>query len=302
MKDATLSELTALVAVARKGSLTTAAEHLGISVGAVSRRLAGLEARLGVRLLNRSTRAVRLSAAGETYLSHVVPALEAITAAGELVRAQTLGPSGEIRVSLPVNFGRAHLALRLPEFLMRYPEVHLDAQFDDRFVDLVAEGFDLAIRIGRLDDSRLVARRLASDRRVLVASPAYLESAGRPRHPRDLLAHQCLHYTNFRGPVVWSFHKAGKQVDIPVRGRFTSNYGLPLTMAAEQGQGLVHSAMSLVGEAIRDGRLVEVLPGWRLPEIGIHAVYPGRKHVPEKVRVFIDFVAEILNGAAFNRA
>ncbi|EPC02654.1 hypothetical protein L861_09935 [Litchfieldella anticariensis FP35 = DSM 16096] len=291
MKDTTLAELHTLATVVKKGSLTAAADHLGISAGTVSRRLDAMETRLGVRLFNRSTRAVRLTAAGEAYHASIVPALEAIAEADELVRAQTAGPRGEIRVSLPVNYGRVHLAPRLPEFLQRYPDIRLDAHFDDRFVDLVAEGFDLAIRIGQLEDSRLIARRIADDRRLVVASPAYLERSGRPSHPKDLLTHECLHYTNFRGPVVWSFSKGGKQLDIPVSGRFNSNYGLPLTIAAEQGLGLVQTATSLVGEALREGRLVEVLEDWRLPEIGIYAVYPGRKHVPAKVRAFIDFIS-----------
>lgn len=290
MDNVTLSELRTFSAVARLGNLTAAATELAISPGAISRRLNALEERLETRLLNRSTRAVSLTATGEAYLARILPALETIEVAGNDLRDMQQGPQGKLRLSLPVNFGRLHIAPHLADFLARYPALSLDAQFDDRFVDLVGEGLDLAIRIGRLDDSRLVARRIAADRRIVVASPGYLAQYSRPRHPTDLRHHECLHYTNFRGSAVWSFRRGDTRLDIPVRGRLQSNYGLPLVHAAEAGLGLLQTATSIVGDALAAGRLVTVLDEWRLPEIGINAVYPGRKHVPAKVRAFIEYV------------
>ncbi len=297
MADVTLAELRAFDAVVRCQSLTAAAERLDISAGAVSRRLNALESELGVRLLNRSTRALSLTPAGEAYHALIVPALDTITDAATAVRAESDSPRGELRVSLPVNYGRLHVAPQLPDFLAGHSQLSLDAQFDDRYVDLIAEGFDLAIRIGRLDDSRLVARRIARDRRLVVASPDYLARHGVPEHPRELARHECFHYTNFRGPVVWSFHQGGNRVDVPVQGRFKANYGLPLTLAAERGLGLVQTAVSIVGDALASGELVEVLPQWHLPDIGVYAVYPQRRHLPAKVRAFLDFIGPRLPAA-----
>ncbi len=156
-----------------------------------------------------------------------------------------------------MNYGRLHVTPHLADFLDSHPQLRLDAQFDDRYVDVMAEGFDLAIRIGQLEDSRLVARRTARDRRLVVASPDYLDRHGVPGHPRDLTQHECLHYTNFRGPVTWTFHQGRIRIDVPVQGRFKANYGLPLTVAAERGLGLVQTAVSIVGESLASGALVE---------------------------------------------
>ncbi|WP_435105519.1 LysR family transcriptional regulator [Arhodomonas sp. AD133] len=290
MSEITLAELRAFDTVVRHQSITAAADRLNVSASAISRRLNALEAHLGVRLLNRSTRALGLTPAGEAYHARIVPALETIAEAASTVQAEAESPRGELRVSLPVNYGRLHVAPHLPDFLDRHPQLSLDAQFDDRFVDVIAEGFDLAIRIGQLEDSRLVARRLAWDRRLVVASPAYLARHGVPTHPRELADHQCLHYTNFRGPVVWTFHRDGSRVDVPVQGRFKANYGLPLTVAAERGLGLVQTAVSIVGNALHNGALAEVLPQWQLPDVAVYAVYPQRRHLPAKVRSFLEFV------------
>ncbi|WP_163577085.1 LysR family transcriptional regulator [Halomonas faecis] len=290
----TLDEIAAFIEVARRGSLQAAAETLLISSGSVSRRLDALEQRLGTRLLNRSTRALTLTEDGEHYLVQVEPALADITQAGDRLRDRHNGPQGELRVSLPVNYGRLHIAPHLADFLRLHPSVSIDACFDDHFVDIIGEGFDLAIRIGQLGDSRLVARRIAKDRRLIVAAPDYLAHHGEPRHPRDLLDHHCLHFTRFQGPAQWILQRDDERHVVPVRGRLKSNYGLPLTLAAEQGLGLVQTSASIVGEALASGRLHEVLSDWRLPNIAVHAVIPARQHTPLKVSAFIDFLVERL--------
>jgi len=294
MNRTTLEQLYALDAVFRLGSLTAAAEALDISTSAISRRLNALESALGIKLLNRSTRSLQLTAAGEDYHGRIISALETIAEASEAARDQSASPKGELRISVPSNYGRIHIAPHLPAFLRQFPELSIDAQFDDRYVDLVAEGFDMAVRIGVLRDSTLVAQKVADSRRVVVASPDYLARHGTPHHPSDLIRHQCFHYTNFRGPAVWSFVQGNRQVDVAVSGRLRSNYGLPLTMAAEAGNGLVQTAITFVADALTEGRLVEVLADWALPVIGIYAVYPGRKHLPAKARAFISFLREIL--------
>lgn len=294
MSGATLEQLHALDAIFRFGSITAAAESLDISTGAVSRRLTALESTIGIKLLIRSTRALQLTAAGKDYQSRVIPALEAIAEASEMARDQAALPQGHLRISIPTNYGGIHIAPHLPAFMQRYPDLSIDAQFDDRYVDLAAEGFDLAVRIGSLEDSSLIATKVGETRRVVVGSPDYLTRNGTPNHPSALTKHQCFHYTNFRGPAVWSFCRDNKQVDIAVNGRLRSNYGLPLTKAAGAGEGLVQTATAFVADALSEGRLVEVLRDWALPQIGIYAIYSGRKHLPAKVRVFINFLREIL--------
>ncbi|WP_275288080.1 LysR family transcriptional regulator [Halomonas elongata] len=290
----TLDEIAAFIEVARRGSLQAAAERLLIGSGSVGRCLDALEQRLGTRLLNRSTRALTLTEDGEDYLARVEPALGSITQAGDRLRDRQEGPQGELRVSLPVNYGRLHIAPHLADFLRLHPSVSVDACFDDHFVDIIGEGFDLAIRIGQLGDSRLVAKRIARDRRLIVASPDYLAHHGEPRHPCDLREHHCLHFTRFQGPAQWAMQRDDERHVIPVSGRLKSNYGLPLTLAAEQGLGLVQTSESIVAEALANGRLCEVLSDWKLPDIAVHAVMPARQHTPLKVSACIDFLAKRL--------
>lgn len=292
----TLDDMVTFAEVARLRSLSQAAHQLHLTTGAVSRRIDTLEQRLGIRLLHRSTRLVALTTEGSQYLCDILPALDAIAAAGNRLNEGQQEVRGEIRAVFPVNYGRLHIAPHLAEFLHQHPGVDLEAVFDDSFNDIPAEGFDLAVRIGRLEDSRLVARRIATDQRVLVASPDYIEQYGAVSHPADLMHHNCLHYTRFRGVQRWYFEKEGEQLSIAVNGNLKANYGLALTMAAEHGLGIVQTARSIVGEALNSGRLLEVLSDWSLPEIDVHAVTPSRE-VPARVKALIDFLATRLPDA-----
>lgn len=284
------SELEAFEAILQHGSFTAAAKQLQVTPGAITRRLNTLEARLGAKLLNRSTRRLSLTESGRHYYAEVAPALAQILAAGERVHDLSAQPRGELRVSVPMNFGRLYVMPHVETFLQRWPGIDLDLQFDDRFVDLIGAGFDAAIRIGALSDSRLVARRIAQTRRILVASPDYLARRGAPRTPAELIEHDCLHYTLFRDTPTWEFHRDREPLRVPVRGRLKANYGVPLVDAAVHGRGILQTATFAVAEELASGRLVEVMPDWSLLPIGIYAVYPSRDYRPRKVEAFIDFV------------
>ncbi|MEH6415821.1 LysR family transcriptional regulator [Pseudomonas sp. CGJS7] len=292
------SELEAFEAILQHGSFTAAARQLQVTPGAITRRLNTLEARLGAKLLNRSTRRLSLTESGRHYYAEVAPALAQILAAGERVHDLSEQPRGELRVSLPMNFGRLYVIPHLPDFMQRHPGIGLDLQFDDRFVDLIGAGFDAAIRIGALSDSRLVARRIAQTRRILVASPEYLRQHGAPASPHELIDHDCLHYTLFRDTPTWEFQGEREPLRVPVRGRLKANYGLPLVDAAVRGGGILQTATFAVAQELALGQLVEVLPDWSLVAIGIYAVYPGREYRPRKVEAFIDFLEETIGQPA----
>lgn len=286
----TLDDMVTFAEVARLRSLSQAARQLHLTTGAVSRRIDTLEHRLGVRLLHRSTRLVALTKEGSQYLCAILPALDSIASAGRRLNEEQQEIRGAIHVVFPVNYGRLHIAPHLAEFLQQHPDVDLDAVFDDSFNDIIGEELDLAVRIGQLEDSRLVARRIATDQRVLVASPDYIEQYGVPSHPGDLMHHNCLHYTRFRGVQRWHFEKEDERLSITVNGNLKANYGLALTMAAEHGLGIVQTARSIVGEPLSSGRLLEILSDWSLPEIGVYAVTPSRE-IPARVKALIDFLA-----------
>lgn len=285
-----LAELEAFNAVFEHGGFTAAARALELSTGAVTRRVQALEARLGTRLFSRSTRKVVATDAGRQYHAAIAPALAQITGAGERVRDLLEMPRGTLRVSVPMNFGRLYVMPGLPDFLRQWPGIELDAHFDDRLVDVIGDGFDVAVRIGRLDDSRLVARQLAQTRRVLVAAPGYLAQRGVPLHPVDLVDHACLPYTLFRDASAWEFHRDSQTLRVPVRGALKANYGVPLVDAALAGLGILQTATFAVARELAEGRLVEVLPEWSLLPIGVYALFPDRDYRPRKVEVFIDFL------------
>lgn len=285
-----LADIAVFVKVVEKGSFTKAADELELSKAVVSKYLSRLEERLGARLLHRTTRRLALTEAGSALFEQSRLALERIDEAqASLARFQS-APRGRLVVSAPTAFGILQLGCVLPEFLATHPGVTLDIRLDDRFVNLVAEGFDLAIRIGRLTDSTLVARKLAPSRQVVVASPAYLSAHGTPRSPEELSGHNCFVYTLTANGNVWRFAKAGEDVRVPVTGNLRLNNGLLERDAAERGAGVAMLPTFYVGPLIAAGKLVVLLADWKPPELGIYAVYPQTPHVPPKVRAFVDFL------------
>jgi DNA-binding transcriptional LysR family regulator len=259
----------------------------------VSKYLTRLEERLGARLLNRTTRRLALTEAGAALFEASRGAIERIEEAEAAVAQLQSEPRGRLRVSAPMSFGILHLGPALAEFARAYPKVSLDLKLDDRYVNLVEEGLDVAVRIGALTDSSLVARKLASTRAVACAAPDYLAQHGEPESPEDLATHNCLLYSYLSSANVWRFTAPdGREVPVAVNGTLRINNGIVLTEAAVAGQGILLTPNFYVAPLLRQGRLKRILVNYRLKEFGIHAVYPQRDHVPPKVRAFVDFLAQ----------
>lgn len=292
-----LSEMEAFVSVVDQGGFTDAARKLGMSKSAVSKHVSALEARLGARLLNRTTRRVNPTEIGLAYYDRATVVLSGAVEADEMVNAMQTAPRGALRVSTPVNFGISQVSGLVGEFLKEYPEVSVNMVLEDRFVELVAEGFDVAIRIGTLEDSSLRARKLAETSAHLVASPDYLRSAGAPETIDDLSDHTLLHYSNFSTGNFWRLKsKKGGERHVRVGGRLTANNGDSLRRAAESGLGIALLPSFLLGDSVQNGRLVRILPDMELDLLGIYAVYPPGRYTQPKLRAFIDFLAERLKG------
>jgi len=280
-----LKQIETFVSVASRGSLTAAADAEGIAPGVVSRRLNALEARLGVKLLLRTTRRVTLTFEGSAYLEDCQRILREL---GDAEASVTLGgvkARGHLRLSAPAGFGRRHVAPLIMQFLDANPEVTVSLDLSDRLVDLVNEGVDCAIRVGELSDSSLVSIRLAENRRVVVASPAYLEARGTPQTLADLASHNCLSLGQQRG---WLFCDGEEIVSIKVSGQLECNDGAVLHEWALAGRGLAWRSMWEVGEDLQRGVLVPVLDAFVAPPTGIYAVFPQRKYLPLRVRLLID--------------
>jgi DNA-binding transcriptional LysR family regulator len=288
-----LAAMEAFVRVAECGSFSQAARRLHASKSVVSRQVGALEAELGARLIHRTTRALTLTEAGRSYFERASRILADIEEANASVGQLQAAPRGRLRVNAPMSFGFLHLAPAAPAFLARYPDVELEMIMNDRFVDLVEEGFDVAVRIGKLDDSSLVARRLAPARRAVCGAPAYLAAHGTPASPDDLRAHQCLCYSNLSPSQDWRFVSPdGRPWSVEVKGRLHANNGDALRAAALQGFGLVNLPTFIVGRDLQAGDLVAVLDPFIPQDSAVHAVYPHARHLSPKVRAFVDFLAE----------
>lgn len=285
-----LPQISSFLAVVRAGSFVAAADATGLSKAAVSRHVAELEARLGVRLLHRTTRRLSLSDDGQRFHGR---ALE-LVAAWEELEAETASSGGEatgvLRINAPLTFGNLHLAPLWPDFLAANSKVSLDVTLNDRVVDLIEEGYDLAIRITNRLDPQLVSRRLATARMVLCASPQYLEAHGVPEHPRDLAAHPVFAYSYWSTGNDWTFRGPEGEATVRVSPRIHTNSGDTCRTAALQHQGIILQPDFLVGGDLRRGALRELLPAYRSIELGVHAVYATRKHLPMKTRRMIDFL------------
>jgi DNA-binding transcriptional LysR family regulator len=289
-----LQAMAAFVRVVESHSFTKAAGRLDTTPSSVSKRIALLEDHLGVRLLDRSTRRVALTDVGSEFYRRCSQILAEVEDAESAVSCLRKTPRGLLRVSGPVIFGELHLVPLVPEFLARWPEVQVDLSLNDRVVNIVDEGFDLAVRIGVLSDSSLVARKIARIRGVVCGSPAYLSAHGSPETPSDLVAHNCLRYTLVSAQQEWRFRGPEGVYSVPVRGTFQSNHGGAIRDVALGGVGLAHLPQFIVEDAIARGALRPILEAWDTGEIGVHCVTPPGRHPAPKVVALVDFLAEKL--------
>ena len=288
-----LAAIEAFVRVAETHSFSEAARRLHASQSAVSRAVSGLEAELGARLLHRTTRSLTLTEAGRGYFERAARILADLEEANLAVTQLQAAPRGRLRVNAPMSFGFLHLAPALPDFLALYPELSVDLSMSDRFVDLIEEGVDVAVRIGALEDSSLIARKLAPIRRVVCASPAYLNARGTPLAPDDLKQHDCLCNSNIAVLHEWRFAAAdGKLWPVDVRGRLSANNGDALRVAALKGLGLANLPTFIVGADLQAGTLMTVLDDFAVQDLSMSAVYPPGRHLSPKVRAFVDFLAD----------
>jgi DNA-binding transcriptional LysR family regulator len=287
-----LRAIEVFVAVADLGSFAAAAGQLGMSRNMASRHVADLEAHLGARLLNRTTRSVSLSSIGASYLETARNVLVQLEEADRAAGLQRLAPHGRLSLSAPMSFGVRHVAPHLHSFTSANPEVTLDLSLNDRLVDLVEEGFDVAIRIARLADSSLISRRIADVSLVCVASPGYLAGHGTPSSPEDLARHRTIGYSLDADPGQWRLETgAGQTKTVRVGQHVVANNGDAIEAVAVSGAGLALQPDFICHESLASGRLVQVLPGWSGGTIGVYALYPGKLYVPLKVRSFIDWLA-----------
>lgn len=285
------SDLAFFSLLMKQGSLAAAAQQLGLTPAAASKRLAAIERRLGVRLLNRTTRRISLTPEGETYLvegEHVLAELQALEQAVAGARAR---PKGTLRVAATLGFGRRHIAPVLSRFARRYPEVDAQMHLTDRPVNIVEQGFDVHVRFGEVPDARLTARLLARNQRVLCASPAYLRQAGEPAAPRDLGAHRCIVIREAEEAFgTWHLRSGSRQETVKVRGALSTNDGESATAWALDGHGILMRSMWDAAALLESGRLQRVLPDWTAPSADIHVIFAVRDHLSAKVRAFVDFL------------
>lgn len=287
-----LNDLLIFTRVAKEGGMAAAGRDLGLSGAVVSKRIQRLENHVGVRLIHRSTRTLSLTDEGALYHDYCVRILAELEEA-ETLLGQGSQPSGTLRVTVPAAFGRLHIAPLVPEFLNRYPNIRLSLHLSDQHVDLIDEGYDLAVRIGELRDSNLVVSPLGVDKRVLVASSGYLARHGEPTCPEELRAHNALLFANPTPMDAWHFiDPQGKKHDVRVRGNFETNNCDALREAILAGLGIALRPVWDVWQDLRQGKMVALLPGYTQPSFPIQALYPSRRHLPQKVRLFIDMLRE----------
>ncbi|WP_028109095.1 LysR family transcriptional regulator [Ferrimonas futtsuensis] len=278
------------VRVASTHNISQAGNELGLSPAVASAHISKLEASLGVRLVHRTTRKVSLTEEGEAFLPHAEEVLSTVDAARASVGAGKASPSGTLRVTAPASFGRMHMMPALKGFMAQYPELSIDLRLTDSIVDLVEGGFDIAIRNALLKDSSLIARQLAPDRRVLCASPQYLEQHGEPSHPEELRNHNCVNLTGLEN---WVFDAPEGQVSIKAKGNLRTDHGEAVRDACANGMGIALCATWIAYEHLKRGELVEILKEYPLvSDTAIWAVYPSSRLLAPKVRAFIDYFAQ----------
>ena len=284
-----LSDIAFFATLVKRGSLTAAAQELGVTPPAISRRLAALESRLGIRLLNRTTRRIAVTHEGEIYLAEGGRILGDLEELEQLVSGGKAQPRGLLRVNASFGFGRQHIAPAIADFVARYPEVEVQLQLSDRPVNLIEEGYDVCVRFGDIPDARITARKIASNRRLLCAAPSYLQRFSTPKTPHDLQAHRCIVIReNDAAFGTWQLRSGPTQETVKVRGTVTTNDGETAVLWARGGLGVLLRSAWHIAPYLRSGELVEILPEWKLPAADIHAVFPMKAHLSAKVRAFVD--------------
>jgi DNA-binding transcriptional LysR family regulator len=285
-------ELVVFHAVVKHGSYAKAAEDLSLSPSGVSRVVTRLEERLGVRLVQRTTRKLSLTEAGAAFHARTSQILLDLADAEAELQAARLRPRGTLKVTASVVFGQLYIGPLIPDILRHFPELSIDLSLTNRFVDLIDEGVDLAIRIGALTDSRLIARRLCNNKRILVATPGYLKERGTPETPGDLKDHECILFTAFARPREWRLIGPDGPLTANVSGRIATNNVEVASTAAKQGIGITVGATLSVGKALLSGELVRVLPDYEFEPTAVFAVYPSARQLSTKVRATVDFLVE----------
>lgn len=285
-----LNSMAVFARVVEAQSFSAAARRLGLSKSAVSKHVSQLEDRIGARLLHRTTRRLGLTDVGAAFYERCARILAEVEEAELAVSHMSAAPRGTLRVSAPVSFGARFLAAPIAEFAKLYPELHIEVVLNDRLVDLVDEGYDVAIRIGRLADSSLIAKRLCAMPGFIVAAPAYLAAHGTPQTPADLRDHNCMLYSLSTSGDVYPLRQDGHDITVKIEGSLRANNGDLLMEGVRQGVGLAFMPAFFCGADLRAGKLVEVLSGFRAPPGAITAVYPHNRHLSVKVRVFVDYL------------
>ena len=288
----TIDGMRTFVAVVREGAFSRAAERLGISPQLASKYVAQLESRLGARLINRTTRRISITEAGQAYYERSMDVLAQIEEMELAVGETTVAARGTLRINAPMSFGTLHLSKAIADYQCDQREVTVDLTLDDRVVDIVREGYDIAIRVGQLRESSLVARKLAPVRLVVCGSPDYLAEHGIPVSPDGLQDHECLDYTLSSDVGRWRFRDGGATQDVKISGRFSANNGDALRLAALAGRGLVMQPTFIVGDDVRAGRLQIVLESYEADPMAVYAVYAHRQYLSAKVRSFVDFLGD----------
>lgn len=293
MNSANLADLPVFCLVVRKGSLSAAAQELGLTTAAVSRRISGLESRLGMRLLNRTTRRMDLTEEGQAYLEGAERLIAEFDEVESAVISRKATPKGLLRVNATFGFGRHYVASAVVEFVRRYPDVQVQLHLSDRYLNLADEGFDVGIHVGELRDSSLVSRKLARNRRVLCAAPDYLRQFGVPKSPRELVRHRCLVLREKDSPYgVWRFQGPQGDEVVKVRAYLACNDSDVVQGWALAGLGIMLRSTFAAAPSVRSGQLEVILDNYGTPEADVHAVYPHRHNLSARVRVFVDFLAE----------
>jgi DNA-binding transcriptional LysR family regulator len=292
-----MASMAAFTKVVGAGSFSAAAREMQVSQALVTKQIQELENWLGARLLNRTTRRLSLTEVGTAFYERAARILEAVEEAKGAAGALQTVPRGRLRINAPISFGVLHLAPAVTEFLQRFPDVSVELLMNDRLVDLLEGEFDVGVRIGRLRDSSLIARKIAPIRLAVCAAPDYLARRGVPKAPEDLAKHDCLEYTYFESRGEWRLlNPEGDEIVVPVSGRYLANNADVLRITAIAGGGIILCPTFIVGEDLRSGRLVRLLPDYPPPEQALHALYPPGRHLSAKVRSFVDFLVARFGG------